>query len=792
MSGSEGEVTYEVRADDGQVEKDLEKANKKVEKAVKRSADDTVKVEEQKSKKIKKESDKTVQSAEKAADDVAGAWKEAGKDAEKAMDIDIKGKTIDVDADTGKAETKIKNVSKDKSIDVDVNADNSDAKESIEDLEDVADDVGEKIEDSLSGAFGNIGKFAKSSFSNAASSTIPFLGNIGALTKGLSGASVAALGIGATAVGTGALAVNAANDMSAAMNGFLAETGKSREEMERYQGVLEDVYANNYGDSFEDIAGAMAQIAKNLGDMDDSALQNVTESAFALRDTFEYDIQESTRAAKAMMDNFGTSGEEAMNLIASGAQNGLDFSGELLDSINEYSVHFQKLGLYADDMFQIFQAGTDSGAFNLDKIGDAVKELSIRVIDGSETTKEGFETLGLNADEMSAKFAAGGNSAKEAFKQTVQALASIEDPLEQDAAGVALFGTMWEDLGADAVTALADIEDGAYATGEELDNIKDIKYDDIGSQLEELKRNVELLVIPLGESLMPILSSLIEDILPVVIDLLTPLISIFSALIVPIVELVGSAISPLIEAFDQLVNVAIMPLIGVLQGILEPIFSGVLSSLMTSASGVIGNIVAVFKNLIDFIKNVFTGNWSGAWNNVKNIFKGAVDALVGIFKAPINAIVDGWNSLSNSLGSISIPKWVPAVGGKSFSLPTLPRLRIGMDYVPSDDFPALLHKGEAVLTAKENARLRALGGLDGIERLLSSGNNVEFNVAGAQSGLDKDLIRAMLRLAKLADRPVAAYFNVDSRTMSKTLCKPMQTEIYNDQQLKNMINGEKR
>ena len=78
-----------------------------------------------------------------------------------------------------------------------------------------------------------------------------------------------------------------------------------------------------------------------------------------------------------------------MDLIAAGAQNGLDYSGELLDSISEYSVQFAKLGLDADDMFKIFQKGADTGAFNLDKVGDAVKELSIRVVDGSDTTAEG-------------------------------------------------------------------------------------------------------------------------------------------------------------------------------------------------------------------------------------------------------------------------------------------------------------------------------------------------------------------------------------------------------------------
>lgn len=736
----EGEVTYELRGDDSNLEKDLEKANKKVQKKTKESASDVEKIEEKKTQKIKAESDKVVKNADKAADKVADAWKDAGKDAEKAMDISVKDKNIavNVDADTSRAESKIKSVSKDKGIDVDVNADVSDAEDAIEGLEETAEKTGSKISDLLSGpALQNIGGAMKDGFNDAITGAVPLVGKVGELTAGLSGAQAAAIGVGAATVGVGALAVNAADDMKGAMNDFLASTGKSREETERYQGVLENIYANNYGESFSDIGQAMAEVTKQLGDMDDAELQNVTESAFVLRDTFGYEIPESTRAAKAMMDNFGISGGEAMNLIAAGAQNGLDYSGELLDSISEYSVQFDKMGLGAEDMFAIFEKGAESGAFNLDKVGDAVKEMSIRVVDGSDTTKQGFELLGLNADEMAEKFAAGGNTAKEAFEETLDALAAMEDPIAQNTAGVDLMGTMWEDLGPEAVTALAEIEEGAYATGEELNNLKDIKYDDLGSMFEELKRNVELLLIPIGEMLIPLLSILIETILPVITDLLSPLIELFAQLITPIINLISSAITPLIDIFIQLMNIAITPLVALIQNILVPIFAGALNGMASTATSVIGNITNIFRSLIDFIKNVFTGNWKGAWENIKDIFSNAVSGLASIFKAPINVIVDGWNSLAGSLGSITIPDWVPAIGGNSWSLPKLSRLKVGLDYVPNDMFPAFLDEGEWVLTKEEANLLRSLGGLEGVTERLGMNRNDSLNVTvQSKSGID--------------------------------------------------------
>lgn len=802
--GVKGEVEYEIRADDSQIEKDLEQANKKVEKATEKSAEKTVKIEKEKTQDIKKEVEKVEDASKKSADKVEEAWEDSADNIKDAF------------------------------------------KKSSEETQKKTEDTGSVFE--------NVSGLIKDSFSDAATGAVPLLDKIEVLTAGLTGAQAVAVGLGAALVGIGIAGVSVATDMDSAMNDFIATTGKSVEETERYQGVLENIYANNYGEDFEDIANAMAKVEQNLGDLDDASLQNLTESAFALSDTFEYDVAESTRAAKALMDNFGVSGEEAMNMIAAGAQNGLDYSGELLDSISEYSVQFGKLGFTADDMFKIFQEGAESGAWNLDKIGDAVKEFSIRAIDGSDTTKEGFELLGYSAvasaediaateaeiadlekqlqyaqmeqdgfnkktseltrmknadkiaeytakleeaksalaqmtdetansgksmDDLVSKFAAGGDEAQEAFNEIVSELAKMEDPIEQNAAGVALFGTMWEDLGPEVVSALADITDEAYATGEELNNIKDVKYDDLGSMFEALKRNVELLVIPIGEALIPILSMLIESVLPVLIEILGPLADLFAALLEPIMSLISMAIQPLIDIIVFLTTATITPLIDILNALLI-IFTGVLESLFSSASDKIGNIVsifqnllqfignvftgnwkgafenikaivqgclspiqgvvqsvrAIFQNLIDFVKNVFTGNWRGAWENVKSIFSNAVSGLASIFKAPINAIVDGWNKLASNLGSVSIPEWVPIAGGKSFSLPTLSRLKIGLDYVPNDMFPAFLDEGEWVLTKEEAEVLRSLGGIEGVKSLLGKESSSQIIVENSGASID--------------------------------------------------------
>lgn len=308
--------------------------------------------------------------------------------------------------------------------------------------------------------------------------------------------------------------VKTASEFQDAFANLDASTNLSGDALKKWQGTAENIYKNNYGESIADVSDSLAtlnQLIPVSENWDDAAIQEVTESALALKDTFGYEVPESMRAARTLMDQFGVDATKALDMIAAGKQDGLDFSGEWLDSINEYSVQFEKLGFTADDMFAIFKKGADSGAFNLDKIGDAIKEFSIRAIDGSDTTIAGFEKIGLNAEEMAQKFAAGGDTAKEAFGQVISGLAGMKDPLAQSSAGVDLFGTMWEDLGPDAVTALNDIDGAAVDVSGTIDELKNAKVDTLSNSFSELGRKIETDVLaPIGEQLIPYVDRTID------------------------------------------------------------------------------------------------------------------------------------------------------------------------------------------------------------------------------------------------------------------------------------------
>ncbi len=619
----------------------------------------------------------------------------------------------------------------------------------------------------------------------------------------------------ATAIG--GMAINTTQEINKATDSFIVATGSATEQTEAYNQVLSNIYKSNYGEDFQDIADSMAQVKTQLGEINNTDLQNVTEDALALRDTFGFEVNESVRAAKMLMDQFGLSSSEAYNLIAQGAQQGLDKNGDLLDSINEYSVHFKQNGLSATDMFNTFKQGAESGAFSIDKVGDAIKEMGIRMKDGSAT--DTLKSMKLDANELEKAFAEGGERGSWAFGEVVNGLKNIQDPLKQNQAGVAIFGTMWEDLGKDAVFAMTEYGDTFDETLNTMEQIKEIKYDNLSDMFEGLKRNVEMLVLPLGNALMPILQQIIQfimdnmpaieavfeqatpiitemftqllpplmelmqSIMPVIFDLLqqiVPFISEIVQTILPvIVELINMILPPVMQIIElvlpiliqllepilqllqpliellqpiidlfmmllqpllELINLILPPLVSLFSNIIQLILPGLQNGL-TMVANILGGVFMAafntvktqvelvkntFQNIIDFIKNVFTGNWSAAWQNVKNIFSNIVTGLGNIFKAPLNFIIGGINGFIRGLNSLTIPDWVPGVGGLSMNIPEIPKLKVGMDYVPEDDFPALLHKGEAVLTKEENTQYRQAKSRESIAYNENNNKNLSY------------------------------------------------------------------
>ena len=497
-----------------------------------------------------------------------------------------------------------------------------------------------------------------------------------------------------------------------ALNTLQVKTGLSSDEMSKFKDEMNDLYKNNYGESLEDIADVFSAITQNSKETDPSKIKDLAKNAIVLRDSFGYEIPESMRAVNMLIDQFGLTSEEAFNLIAQGTQNGLDKNEDLLDTINEYGVHYHNLGYSAEEFFNSLKNGTDAGTFSVDKLGDAMKEFGIVAKEGSDETVNAWATLGLvqgdnseriqaTTDEISKQkekiadlekklkyayieqgnfnektdelkkmkmadniaeweselsdlknglslnekglkemqnaggdtkytiselmsaFNEGGDKAKEATQDVMQALFALDDETERNALGVQLFGTMWEDLQADGVKALSNINGEFDKTAETMKEIDSIKYDDIGSALGVLGRTIETEIIrPFVDKVVPPIKDfigwLIENI-PIVEGTLAGIGTAMATMFVAkqIMAVVNSW-----KAYKTATEGA-----SIAQWLLN---SAQLASPMTLIIGLIAGLVTAFVVLWNK-SEAFRNFWIELWENIKSITSEVVTAVGDFF-----------------------------------------------------------------------------------------------------------------------------------------------------------------
>lgn len=295
---------------------------------------------------------------------------------------------------------------------------------------------------------------------------------------------------GAFAGVAGAFAVGAIiqgiNEVDTAMNRLQAQTGATSSAIAVYRDDVQDIYTSGNGQTIVDVADAMGLVNQQFKDLDNDTMRNITKDAMTLVDTFDADLNETLRGVNALMTNMGLSAEEAFNYIAKGTQNGLDKSHELSDNIAEYSQLWSQAGFSAQEMFTILQNGLDSGAYNLDKVNDFVKEFTISLSDGR--IAENIDSFSDETQTLFEKWQTGGASQKEVFNSIINDLGNMTN--EQEALTVA--STVWSALGEDnamkVITSLNKVNT-TYADVEgTMQSINDVRYDDIGSSLERLKR----------------------------------------------------------------------------------------------------------------------------------------------------------------------------------------------------------------------------------------------------------------------------------------------------------------
>lgn len=551
-------------------------------------------------------------------------------------------------------------------------------------------------------------------------------GKLGTLVQAAGAATIA---FGAFAVGIGIKAVHSADEFNRAMKGLQNETAATSEEMEGLENAAQNIYNSGMGENFEDIADTLANVKQVLGGTSDE-IERAGKNALLLRDTFDMDVAGSVGTVNSLMQKFGITSDQAYTLIAQGAQQGANKNGDLLDVLNEYAPQFSALGFSAEQFTDILIQGSKDGAFQVDKVGDAIKEFTIRSKDMSATSTDAFNSLGLDAAKMAQAFAAGGTSAQTAFQQVMTGLSSITDPVERNRIGVELFGTQFEDLEAKGILALGNVQSYTSQTAETLADINNVKYDNFGAQLEGIGRMFETgILIPLGERLLPKLQEFAEwfrDHMPEIEAGVNKSLDV----VIGLFEGVAGAVQWVIDNGETLIPVvagltaafAAQAIIGTVTKLMNAYKASTttmtvaqwalnaamnanpLGLLATLIGALIAAGVLLYKNW-DTIKVKLGELWS--WmkdigGKIGDFFGGVFDGLVSGFKGYVNKWIDSINYLIRGLNRIqvSVPDWVPGMGGKEFGvhINEIKPLAEGTDYF----------QGGMALVGEEGAELVSL------------------------------------------------------------------------------------
>lgn len=360
------------------------------------------------------------------------------------------------------------------------------------------------------------------------------------------------IGVAVGAVGGSAVAaITSANSEKKALNSLQAQTGLTKDELLKYKSVINDIYKDNFGESQEEIADTLAKIKQVTNETNPSKLKEMAENLYTLQDTFDgFDINETLRGINGLVTNMGLSAEDAFDLIVKGAQNGLNYSGELADNLAEYSQIWGQAGFSAEQTFSILENGTKNGAYNLDKVNDFVKEFTISLSDGR--IEENLGSFSKGTATLFNKWKDGKATAADVFYSVISDLKNTKT--EQEALTTA--SNVWSSLGEDnslkVITALGDVNDSYKDVEGSMRKIKGIKYDDVESDWESLGRTIKTDVInPIGKSLFPEVKKLC-DFTSKNTDKIIPVLKTVGSLTAGI--WIGKKTSAVITATSQLVN----------------------------------------------------------------------------------------------------------------------------------------------------------------------------------------------------------------------------------------------
>lgn len=449
-------------------------------------------------------------------------------------------------------------------------------------------------------------------------------------------------------------AVTTAGSLEGAVNKVSVATGTSKDKTEELKEVLKSIHDNNYGEDYNDIAEKMALVKQNLGDISNTDLQNITERAYMLEDAFGMDFNETLRGVNGLMTNMGLTAEQAFDYLVVGAQNGLNKSDELADNIAEYSQLWGQAGFSAEEMFVVLQNGLDSGAYNLDKVNDLVKEMGISLTDGR--IEENLSSFSKETQNLFKEWQNGGASQSEVIKSIINDFGNMEN--EQEA--LTLAGTVWSALGEDnamkIITSLGNVNNTYKDVTGSVTEASDQMYSGTGAKAEKAMKKIQTAFQTMGDAILPVLAPIIEKIatLATKFSELNPTIQ---KVVLVVMGLVAAAGPVLIFVGKIITSIGtIIPILSKLAplfNIIKTAITGVTTVFKLLGAVVMANpiiaiitaIVAVFILLWNKCE-WFREFWINLWEKIKEVAGVVWEAITGFFTSAWDKIKAIWDTVA--------------------------------------------------------------------------------------------------------------------------------------------------
>lgn len=592
-----------------------------------------------------------------------------------------------------------------------------------------------KTSSKIGGKISDVWGKTKKVFSGLGDSIDKASAKMGSFAKYAGG--TAAAGIGGAVGGFTAAAGKEFIEMDTAFSHLEARTNATGKELEALKNTSKTLYSEGFGENIPQISSDLSILAGQFKNLSEKQLTSMGKGIYTVTELWGQDFNEVSRTVSVLQKNFdGLSETDALDAITYGFQNGMDFSGEFLDTLREYAPQFKEMGMDVGNMMSVLQAGTDAGAWNLDKVGDAIKESHLRMGALDKATVEAYKSMGFNAEEYVGKISKGGEIGNKAFQEVVSELMKVEDATLRNQLATDLFGTQYEDLQEKVIFAMTDATNATVDFGGATEEASKKMHDNLGAKMTKTWNTLKIKMAEAfedagGQELLDSIATGAQNLVPKITDMVGKVVEFGTAVrdnwgtIKPILSTLIFAIGGFSAALGALkVVTGVISIFGKLKTIIGgvKIAFGLLSTVMRLSP--FGLIITLVTAVITIGVKLWQ-NWdivkekAGAlWDKVKEVFggifewgKSKIQPVIDFF----GGIVDKFNNLKSALQSFKPPEWVSKIGGfiggavKKVTGFLNGSHATGLANVPFDGYRAELHKGESVLTVNQSAALRSAG-----------------------------------------------------------------------------------